>query len=1242
MPEIKVVISAENKQALEAIQQVLTASKSASDGVDTVGGQGKGVKVATEGVMSLKAALSQITKAANNAADAIERAGGTMADAMNKGAVGAKNLNNALGKTVSAAKATTAAVKETGTGLNSSLGDVERKTTSLASALSRATDSAKGLGGGARTSFKEGEGAADGFSLSLGGIAGKIAALVGAVYSLKQLLAPGFNFVMNMQSAQLGIAGTLMSMTLLDGKAVDFNTAMQISTQTMKQLQKEAAKTAATTEELVTVFQAILAPAVGSGMKMDEIIKLTSVGANAVKAIMPNNVDKQRQMVQEIRDLVQGGIQASSSTLATALGLTDADIDRARKSSEGLFKFLMKRLEGFADVSEHYPDIIQGKLDLLSETAQRASAAFTEAFEGELGTLLDFVTSLFGELDKKTGDFKPSPAIAAALELVKDQYQNLKEVIEILSPVMERSSQEFEDIKPILKDFWGIIKDITSIIKDMARVFIAAVTSMQDAFKPVRDYLTNEFTYLTHQVKEFTGYLKEAWDYFAKISGAKKPTAETSMADFTKMQDTNNQPPIDTSKLTQKFEDQKKLVQESQAALKAALDSIDEDAKRATVSIDSQIKELNVAYSMDPSKVPNFYQQMANLEAQKQQIQVDKAASKLARIGDAMYEKDTDKNVALTKAQNDLDTETAKLTESMKGLNDVTKNTTSSFEALPEQAGMEDKGLRNTDENTKNMAYMVGSWLKSTYGLSPEVSGGWRSPENNAANNGSPTSWHLQGKAIDINVGEIDEAMAAQIKEYAQQFFDEVLYHDVGSGLHLHLGNPKEGAASFQTQFKTQFGAARTDLGLKMYKEYMEMAKEVDDMAKEALEEKGDLSSGQRTAINLKYNDLINKYRSKGRLDWVAVAENAKQLQLNKVDFDQEKRNLSDTFGQLTNEARIYFEKLQAGAISGTEAIKGYADTVFSATAEDVKKLRKMLASEKAAGHTARANEIQAELDKIPENVLSFLEKVVQELENQLSRELALIEANPHLSNFQKEDAKNAANDKYGKAIQNAYNNAADMVRQSGAPNAETLATTLEKQGQYNAKIKETASLLDQVHEAGRNAFENGLFNWLTEGVLKAQSLGDAIREMAISILTDINKIFAKKVTTNIMASLGFATGGYVSGPGTGTSDSIPARLSNGEVVIRASSVRKFGAGFFNMLNHGIMPPVFGFADGGYVNIGGASDVATSFQAGDQSVKVVNVTDPNEVGRFMLSAPGERVFINMVTKHAGVLRKLLK
>lgn len=53
----------------------------------------------------------------------------------------------------------------------------------------------------------------------------------------------------------------------------------------------------------------------------------------------------------------------------------------------------------------------------------------------------------------------------------------------------------------------------------------------------------------------------------------------------------------------------------------------------------------------------------------------------------------------------------------------------------------------------------------------------------------------------------------------------------------------------------------------------------------------------------------------------------------------------------------------------------------------------------------------------------------------------------------------------------------------------------------------------------------------------------------------------------NDLRGRGLAAGGYVSGPGSSTSDSIPARLSNGEFVMQASAVKTYGVDFFNALN---------------------------------------------------------------------------
>ncbi|WP_109860269.1 tape measure protein [Aggregatibacter aphrophilus] len=60
------------------------------------------------------------------------------------------------------------------------------------------------------------------------------------------------------------------------------------------------------------------------------------------------------------------------------------------------------------------------------------------------------------------------------------------------------------------------------------------------------------------------------------------------------------------------------------------------------------------------------------------------------------------------------------------------------------------------------------------------------------------------------------------------------------------------------------------------------------------------------------------------------------------------------------------------------------------------------------------------------------------------------------------------------------------------------------------------------------------------------------------------------------------ATGGYIRGPGTSTSDSIPARLSNGEFVVKADSVAHYGVGFMHAINR---RQLRSFSQGGPVSV---------------------------------------------------------
>ena len=173
------------------------------------------------------------------------------------------------------------------------------------------------------------------------------------------------------------------------------------------------------------------------------------------------------------------------------------------------------------------------------------------------------------------------------------------------------------------------------------------------------------------------------------------------------------------------------------------------------------------------------------------------------------------------------------------------------------------------------------------------------------------------------------------------------------------------------------------------------------------------------------------------------------------------------------------------------------------------------------------------------------------------------------------------------------------------------------------------ASLQPQLTDFGtqfQTLFQDRIGSALGDVLTRTKSFKDAFKSLIAGIAQDlirsnISKLIASAFggglggagggfLSSIGSALGFADGGKVTGPGTGTSDSIPARLSNGEFVMKASSVKKYGTEFMTAINEGVArfknggavtnsraPYVQKFAMGGPVQAG---------QAGDVNVQVIN------------------------------------
>lgn len=113
-----------------------------------------------------------------------------------------------------------------------------------------------------------------------------------------------------------------------------------------------------------------------------------------------------------------------------------------------------------------------------------------------------------------------------------------------------------------------------------------------------------------------------------------------------------------------------------------------------------------------------------------------------------------------------------------------------------------------------------------------------------------------------------------------------------------------------------------------------------------------------------------------------------------------------------------------------------------------------------------------------------------------------------------------------------------------------------------------------------------------------------------------------------ISAIGGFAEGGAVSGPGTGTSDSIVARLSDGEYVMPARTVQRYGVGMMDAMRRGDLPR---FASGGLVGSGSGGS------SGGGGVTILNSIDPSMLSEFLASASGEKIVMNHISKNARLV-----
>lgn len=302
---------------------------------------------------------------------------------------------------------------------------------------------------------------------------------------------------------------------------------------------------------------------------------------------------------------------------------------------------------------------------------------------------------------------------------------------------------------------------------------------------------------------------------------------------------------------------------------------------------------------------------------------------------------------------------------------------------------------------------------------------------------------------------------------------------------------------------------------------------------------------------------------------------------------------------------------------------------------EELAYTEQMLAAENALKEAQLRGASQKELDMLKEK-LALLKKTHQYTIDNINQ-TAAAKANSAQTDYDNKEAEWQARHDTSSTV-DKWSMDAERDFEAGKAKADKATTYEEKVRLMNEALQKydeeqqkinTISKIQQTSNQLAKDFSGAITDWITG----AKSFGDAMKSVLQQLISQL--IQAALYATIVAACTGggggfaarwssafgkgFATGGSVAGPGTGTSDSIPAMLSNGEYVLNAQAVDRLGVPFLNGLNTGRLR---GFASGGLVGSGGAynrpASVGSSSSSTSNSITLnVSALDASSFADFL-------------------------
>lgn len=324
---------------------------------------------------------------------------------------------------------------------------------------------------------------------------------------------------------------------------------------------------------------------------------------------------------------------------------------------------------------------------------------------------------------------------------------------------------------------------------------------------------------------------------------------------------------------------------------------------------------------------------------------------------------------------------------------------------------------------------------------------------------------------------------------------------------------------------------------------YQRMAKADEQFTQKWIED-------SKKAIETKAKDEIDATEASRKKD---IENLKKSLEAKKITQGQYNRLLLDT-------QDVYDNKIVAIEQQKLNDIKKIDDEVAKHQKDAAEKARKDAEDALKKAKEDAEKQVQTMLSSMPEGTQGYMDWRLRQLAMQMQEELAMWENNEQMK----------------VAIQKKYEQESEQVAN------EYLQHQMELQQQkYEAFGKIAGGLSQLFGEFADESKEAAILQktLATAEVMLAQAvaIANAIKSAAMGSISPWQLVanIATSVTAVTLAmvqafkaldSAKFATGGYIRGAGTGTSDSIPVRVSNGESIMNANTTAMF-SGLLSSLN---------------------------------------------------------------------------